>query len=52
MKEIKFRYRDHFTKGRWKEKSCVVETIDEFERLFGVGKAKREFEILSVRDAE
>ena len=49
MKKIKFRYKDEYTHGEWREQECIVDSIDECIELYGLGY-DCEYEIISVED--
>ena len=38
MLKIDFKYRDEMSKGKWRHQSCVVESIAECKRIYGLGK--------------
>ena len=50
MLRIRFRYRDTYSKGEWKEKECIARSVDECKQLYGLG-TYREYELLSVKSA-
>lgn len=51
MKIIEFKYKDEFTDGEWRYQACVVSSVEECKKLYGLG-ADCEFEILSVEEVE
>lgn len=51
MLEITFRYRDELSHWEWREQSCVVSSVAECIRIYGLG-VDCEYEILSVTPVE
>ena len=51
MKHIVFRYRDEASKGKWQEQECVMRSVSECKKFYGLG-VDCEYEILSVTDIE
>ena len=49
MLEIKFRYRDEMSKWEWCEQQCVVSSVNECVRIYGLG-IDCEYEIISVKE--
>ena len=49
MYEIKFEYRDRYTNGGWSSQSCVVSSVDECKRIYGLG-IDCDYRILSVEE--
>ena len=49
MYEIKFEYRDRYTRGEWNSQSCVVRSVDECKRIYGLG-IDCDYRILSVEE--
>lgn len=47
MLRIEFEYKDKYTKGKWSKQECVVESIAECKRLYGLG-VDCEYRIISV----
>lgn len=48
MYEITFRYADELSHWEWREQSCVVSSIAECKRIYGLG-IDCEYEIISIR---
>ena len=46
---IKFRYRDALSNWQWREQECVVSSVRECIRVYGLG-IDCEYEILSVKE--
>ena len=46
---IKFRYRDAMSNWQWREQECVVSSVRECIRIYGLG-IDCEYEILSVKE--
>lgn len=49
MFEIKFRYRDAMSKWEWREQSCIMSSVRECKKFYGLG-VDCEYEIISVRE--
>lgn len=49
MLKIKFKYRDQYTNGNWNEQSCVVSSVAECKRIYGLG-IDCDYEIISVEE--
>ena len=49
MYEIKFEYRDRYTNGNWNSQSCVLRSVEECKKLYGLG-VDCEYRILSVKE--
>ena len=47
MLKIKFEYRDEYTNCKWNEQECVVNSIEECKRIYGLG-IDCEYQILLV----
>lgn len=50
MKKIKFRYRDAMSNWQWRGQSCIVSSVEECIRIYGLG-VDCDYEILEVKDA-
>jgi hypothetical protein len=51
MLEIEFEYRDKYCYPKWNKQSCVVSSVEECKRIYGLG-IDCEYKILSVRKIE
>ena len=49
MKKITFRYADAMSNWQWRTQQCVVESVAECIKLYGLG-IDCEYEILSVEE--
>ena len=47
MLRIKFIYCDEYTSGEWREQECIVRSVEECKRIYGLG-IDCEYEIISV----
>lgn len=47
MLRIKFEYADAMSNWEWRKQECVVSSVDECKRLYGLG-ADCEYRIVSV----
>ena len=50
MLKIKFEYKDEYTNGSWNKQECVVSSVEECKKIYGLG-IDCEYRILSVEDA-
>jgi hypothetical protein len=48
MVHVKFKYRDEYSHGKWNEQECVVSSIEECRRIYGLDTC--EHEILEVEE--
>lgn len=51
MKEITFIYADELSNWQWKKQHCIVESVEECIRIYGLG-IDCEYEILEVKDID
>ena len=51
MLSITFRYKDAFSKGKWKTQHCVVSSVEECIRIYGLG-IDCEYEIVEVKEVK
>jgi len=50
MLQITFRYRDDYTHGRWQTQTCVVRSVEECKRIYGLGTDPTcEYEIVNIQ---
>lgn len=49
MVKVKFKYRDDYSNGEWKEQECVVRSVKECKELYGLG-VDCEYKIISVEE--
>lgn len=49
MKKITFRYVDALSNWEWRTQTCIVESIEECIKLYGLG-IDCDYEILEVED--
>ncbi len=52
MLEIKFKYRDEMSRGEWRTQSCVVSSVSECKKIYGLDDDPTiyEYEIISVKE--
>ena len=50
MKHIVFKYRDEYTNGEWREQECIVDSVEECIKIYGLNEC--EYQIVSVEDAD
>ena len=49
MLRIKFKYRDSMSNWEWHEQQCIMSSVDECKRVYGLG-VDCEYEIISVEE--
>jgi hypothetical protein len=49
MLHIVFEYRDDMSNGEWREQECVVSSVAECKRIYGLG-IDCEYRILEVKE--
>lgn len=47
MIKVKFEYCDEYSKGNWNQQECIVSSIEECKRIYGLG-IDCDYRILSV----
>ena len=51
MYEIEFEYRDEMSKGEWRRQSCVMSSVQECKKVYGLG-VDCDYRIISVKKIE
>lgn len=51
MVKVKFKYRDIYTNGEWNEQECIVSSVQECKRIYGLG-VDCEYQIVSVEEVK
>ena len=49
MLKIKFEYRDEMSRGEWREQECIVSSVEECKRIYGLG-IDCDYRIISVEE--
>ena len=49
MKKINFKYRDEISNWEWREQVCVVSSVEECIKIYGLG-IDCDYKILKVED--
>lgn len=49
MLKIKFEYKDEYSRGKWNEQECIVSSVEECKRIYGLG-VDCEYRILSIEE--
>ena len=49
MVKIKFKYMDKYSHGKWNEQECIVDSVEECKRIYGLG-IDCEYKIISVKE--
>lgn len=51
MVKVTFEYRDELSNGKWCEQSCIVSSVEECKKLYGLGiDPDCDYRILSVEE--
>lgn len=50
MLHIVFEYKDNYTHGEWNRQECIVSSVNECKKLYGLG-IDCEYRIISVKEA-
>lgn len=50
MKRIKFRFKDKYTDGKWKNQECSVESLEECVRIYGLNNPDVDWELVMIED--
>ena len=50
MLSITFRYADAMSNWEWRKQSCVVSSVEECKRIYGLDNGDVEYEIISVEE--
>lgn len=48
---IEFEYKDSYTRGEWRRRTCTMRSVEECIQRYGLG-VDCEYHILSVKEAE
>ena len=51
MLNIKFEYKDMHTHGKWNKQECVVSSVEECKKIYGLG-VDCEYRIISVEEVK
>ena len=49
MFKIEFEYKDKYTNGKWSKQSCMVSSVEECIKVYGLG-VDCEYRIISVEE--
>ena len=52
MLSITFRYADAMSNCEWRTQHCVVYSVEECKRIYGLDDGDVEYEILEVKEVE
>ena len=52
MLSITFRYADAMSNWEWRTQHCVVSSVEECKRIYGLDNGDVEYEILEVKEVE
>jgi hypothetical protein len=51
MVKIKFEYRDNYSHGKWNKQECLVSSVEECKKIYGLG-VDCEYRIISVEEVK
>lgn len=51
MLKIKFKYRDEMSNWKWRTQSCIVSSVEECKRIYGLG-VDCDYEILVINETK
>lgn len=51
MFKIEFEYKDELSRGKWNKQSCVVSSVEECKKIYGLG-VDCEYRIISVEEVK
>ena len=51
MVKIKFEYRDEMSNWEWREQECLVSSVEECKRIYGLG-IDCDYRIIEVKEIE
>ena len=51
MLKIKFKYRDEMSNWKWRTQSCVVSSVEECKRIYGLG-VDCDYKILELNETK
>ena len=49
MVEVTFKYRDDYSRGNWNTQNCIVSSVEECKKIYGLG-VDCEYKIISVKE--
>lgn len=49
MLHIRFKYRDNYSNGEWREQECIVRSLKECKELYGLG-IDCEYQIIEIKE--
>lgn len=51
MVKVEFEYKDAYTRGNWSKQSCVVSSVAECKKIYGLG-VDCEYRIVKVEEVK
>ena len=49
MVKVVFEYMDRYTNGEWRKQRCIVESVEKFKEIYGLG-IDCDYRIISVEE--
>ena len=50
LKRIVFEFKDEYTKGEWRRRECIVRSLEECKRIYGLDEC--EYRILEIEEVK
>ena len=51
MLNIEFEYKDRYTNGKWNKQCCILSSVEECKKIYGLG-VDCEYQIISIKEVE
>ena len=51
MLKITFEYKDEWSRGEWRKQTCVMSSVDECKKIYGLG-VDCEYRIIKVEEVK
>lgn len=51
MLHIKFKYRDNYSNGEWRNQECIMSSVEQCIKIYGLG-VDCDYEIISVEEVK
>ncbi len=50
MYMIKFKYKDAYTNGEWRDQMCIVSSVAKCIEIYGLDRGDVEYQIISIEE--
>lgn len=51
MVKITFEYKDEMSKGEWRQQECIVSSVEECKRIYGLG-SDCHYKIIDIKEVK